>query len=202
MTEKEVLEVASKMVHIGPRTGFAKSIYTEANKMPKDCRILDIGGFMGGSSITMALTVKDRGGLVYTINPSFTPEGDKNKKYLDMGMPLAGDLDSFMGFVKTFGAEGYVIPLIGSSEEILAKHDGSLFDMVFIDAWHVYEATKIDVKWLDYTKENAIAQFDDFAGGVEKAATEYFSEHKEWKRITDQAFYHKHGVAVFQKGDF
>lgn len=193
MTKEVILKVALQVEGVSHRPEYAESLYVESARLPENCRILDIGGFVGGSSVVFALTVKGRAGLVYTINPGFvSPDKypDKYKKY-----PIEGTLHEFIENVTKFGAEGYVIPLLGSSEEVLSRWDGRLFDMVYIDAWHSYEAVKIDIQWLKHTKKNALACFDEFGPGIKEAAFEYFSLHKEWKSNNVP------GIVTFQKGE-
>ena len=197
MTKEEILKVGSQVYGTQGRPDYTKGLYKQSNKLPENCRILDIGGQIGGSAIVFALTVKERGGLVYSINPGFVRREQWPEKYKEYEKKnkIAGDLQSFMDNVTKFSAEGYVIPLLGSSEEVLNRWDNRLFDMIYVDACHTYEAAKVDCKWLEHTKNNALACFDDFGSGVQKAATEYFASHSEWKSCE------KYGITSYKKGN-
>ena len=61
--------------------------------------------------------------------------------------------------------------------------------MVYVDGCHEYESVKIDLRWLEYTKDHAIAMFDDWIAPVKQACDEYFTEHTNWKNQTDGSYF-------------
>ena len=201
--KNKILEIAQQIPGTMDRLDYAERLYLIAKELPENCRILDIGGLYGASAIVFALTVKDRGGLVYTINPGFTNPKKWPKEYKLLG--VRGDIYIFLENITKCGVEGYVFPLAGTSEEVLNRWDGRLFDMIFIDGCHQYEFVKTDCQWLKYAKENAIVAFDDWDDGnleqseVEKAGCEYLKKNSEWKRFFVENKQQR--VFVFQKGD-
>ena len=197
INKEDIIAVSKQLPHIAGRQDFVENLYHQVNKMPDNCRILDIGGFLGGSSIVFALTVKDRGGLVYTINPAFcrTEQWGRYSNY-----HLSGDLHSFMENITKASMEGYIFPIIGSSEEVLGRWDGRLFDMILIDGDHGSEAVQKDLGWLKYTKENALLFFDDFGSAVKEVALKFFPSHPEWQKLSDIITPVTADYAVYEKG--
>lgn len=178
MDKKKILEHASQIGGTKGRSDYALHLFEIANKLPKDCRILEIGSAAGGSATTMALTVKERNGVVFAIDPIFVPPSLRGSRYKKFD--LLGDLYSFIWNVSMHEAEGYVIPLPGSSEEVLKRWDGRLFDLIFIDGDHTYSSVKIDLQWSKYTKVQAYIAIDDLMVEPRKACQEFLKEHLEW----------------------
>jgi len=188
MTKEEVINIAKQIPGTAGRPDYIGYIYDMAQLLPENCRILEIGAMVGGSASAWALSIKDKGGLVYSIEPGFMKDKTKYPWVL-------GNLYAYMRNIITSGAEGFCIPLPGSSEEVLKRWHGKvLFDLVFIDGHHVYDAVKIDMQWLQHTKPAAFCFFDDWLPGIEKACAEYMKDHPEWVNLEP-----RHAMKRFKK---
>lgn len=181
MDKDKVIEYATQIPGTAGRPDWAASLYDFANELPENCRILEIGAMLGGSAVAMALTVKDRGGLVYSIDPGFLHKDYWTDEYKQD--QILGNVERYLAYSVQYDVAGYVVPIPGLSKDILSKWDGRLFDMLLIDGEHAYEAVKIDVQWEQYLKPTATIVFDDWIEGVEEAAMEYLSPKKEWKEV-------------------
>lgn len=134
----------------------------------------------GGSGVLMALTVKERGGVVYSVDPCFVPDSERPEFYSDF--PILGSLEGYLYAADKFGCEDIMIPLAGTTEEVLPRWPSDRkLDLVYIDGDHTYECVKSDLQWLQFAKEKAIVAFDDWIVPVAEAVDEYMNEHKDWK---------------------
>jgi hypothetical protein len=184
MDKAQILEIANSIPGTSGRMDYASNLIDRVNVLPENCRILEVGAQYGGSAITMALTVKERGGMVFSVDPCFIRPKARPESY--RALPVMGNLHSFIWNVALHRVEGYVIPLPGTSEEVLQRWDGRLFDLVFIDGDHTYPSVKIDLQWLQFTKPQAWILFDDWIVPVKQAADEFFGMHGEWNLITEE----------------
>lgn len=183
MEKSEIIRRSQLVPGTGGRPDYAEHLYEAAMRLPNNSRILEIGAYQGGSGSVFALANKDRGGLVYSIDPGFWSRQEQLQKY-DPAMAVMGDLRGYLKNLILTEAEGYCIPLPGTSEEVFKRWKGEIFfDMVFIDGWHTYEGAKIDLQWLKYIKPNGFCVFDDWLEGIEKAWKEYRDLHPEWEII-------------------
>jgi len=191
-TKQEILDVANSIPGTQARMDYAEYLINAVQHLPNDCKILEIGGFMGGSASTMALATEDKTGIIYSIDPAYIAPSWRPEEYKNFG--LLGNIEQYVHNTALHGLYGRMIPLAGTSEEVLNKwNDKILFDMIFIDGEHTYEAVKVDMEWAKYTKPNALIVFDDWITGIEKACMEYIGAHPEWKKC--------HGILkAFKKG--
>ena len=185
MDKSEIIRRSQLVPGTKSRPDYAELLYKVAKRLPNNSRILEIGGMIGGSASVFALTIKDRGGLIYSIDPGFWSKQEQLQNYASIRDVVLGDLYKFLKNLILTEAEGYIIPLPGTSKEVFARWKGKIFfDLVFIDGLHTYEGVKIDMQWLEYVKQGGLCLFDDWLEGIKKACDEYMVLHPEWKRIS------------------
>jgi len=184
MDRQKIINIANSIPGTQTRIDYIECLIDMANRLPENCRILEIGACAGGSAITMALTVKERNGIVFTIDPGFREVIYWPEEYKKIG-PVA-NLHQVIYNAFIHGVSGHVIPLPGTSKDILNQWDGSrLFDLIYIDGEHSYEAVKIDMQWAKHTTQKAYIMLDDWIDVVEKACIEYIVENPQWIRKHD-----------------
>ena len=191
MNFDKILEISQTLCGTQGRIDYVEHLYEVASLLPENCTVLEIGTQMGGSATVLALTIKERGGKLHCIDPCFVEEHKRPKEYLKYYGTVSGySKDYVIDTFKKYDINDIVTLHAGSSEEILETIDKNiLFDMVFIDGCHQYRPVKIDLKWLERTKDDAIVMFDDWIVPVKQAADEYFTEHTNWKNMTDGSFF-------------
>ena len=184
MTKDDVLDKACSVSGPGGRRDYAGNLYDIADQLPENCRILEIGAQFGGSGVLMALTVKDRGGVVYSVDPGFVPVKKRPKYYEDF--PILATLAQYMETAEKFGCEDIMFPLAGTSVEVIPRWpEERLLDLVFIDGDHTYECVKQDMQWLQFTKFGSMVALDDWIEPVRDACEEYLKDHPEWELVTE-----------------
>ena len=131
--------------------------------LPRNCCIVEIGSYVGGSSIILASAATEKNGMLYCVDTW------KNEAMSE------GLRDTYNEFTKnTKPYEKWIVPLRGKSVEVAKDFDEEI-DLLFIDGDHSYEAVKSDVEaWFPKLKNGAIVVFHDYgwAEGVKRVAKE------------------------------
>jgi hypothetical protein len=128
----------------------------------------------------MGLAIKERGGRIFSIDPCYGDPAiitERQHREYEIGGP---QIYGVMSLIRQYNLDGIVIPIADFSEHVLNNWDGRLFDIIFIDGAHTYEAVRIDMMWAKYTKDKAVIALDDWIIPVQKACEEYIKEHNEW----------------------
>lgn len=79
-------EVTNQMLKLGTsgsKRDLAVCMFKAANNLPSFCRILVIGSGSGYLDIALALTVKERGGMVFSIEPGFIKRSKQKEIFKD-----------------------------------------------------------------------------------------------------------------------
>lgn len=108
--------------------------------------ICEIGSWKGKSSYVLASAIKDKRGVVYSIDP-FNGDGDVaskdtyHREIEKLGVTL---LENFKNTIDTYGLRKIVsiIPLI--SRDARSNFKEQRIDLLFIDGNHEYESVKMD----------------------------------------------------------
>lgn len=166
--------------------------YYYASLLPDNSTIVEIGTYEGGSSIAMATAIRGKNSIIITIDPGLLSDEEKKErqKEFEKHDPIKGDLHWFMKCIRRGNAEGCILPIPGTSEEVLKRWSGRKIDMLYVDGSHKYEDVKIDCQWMQYIRHGGVAIFDDWMEPVERAVREYLHDKSEWELLTsstDQA---------------
>ena len=131
--------------------------------LPRNCCIVEIGSYVGGSSIFLASAATGKNGMLYCVDTW------KNEAMSE------GLRDTYNEFTKnTKPYEKWIVPLRGKSVEVAKDFDEEI-DLLFIDGDLSYEAVKSDVEaWFPKLKNGAIVVFHDYgwAEGVKRVVKE------------------------------
>ena len=193
-------DVTNQMLKLGTNKSkrtLAVCMFKVANKLPLNCRILVIGVAGGYLDITLALTVKERGGMVFSLEPGFIPKAKQEEVFkgydekiinVEKGISV-GSADDYLYHGFQYKVVGHLVPLPGISQQILPIWNKSfLFDLIVIDGRHTTEAVREDMKWAEFTQPQALIAFDDWCKPVIDGAMTYFDKHPEWKEIYREEF--------------
>lgn len=136
-------------------------------KYATDKTVLEIGSYMGFSTICMARTAK----LVHSVD---THRGDVHLHRQDT-------FSYFLGYIQRYRVLDRVAISIGYSYDILPRLPSHTFDMAFIDATHTYDQVKQDINLtLPLLKPGAIISFHDYMEsrhvGVGQAVNEFIEK--------------------------
>src|SRR5579872_2424612 len=147
-----------------------------------DVSIVEIGSWMGKSTICLAAGLKSgSGGIVYAIDPhkgEYTKNNGIGKK--------APTYQKFIGNLKKAGVLDVVVQIIATSEKAAGKWKKPI-DFLFIDGLHDYKNTNLDFSlWSPLLKNRGVVAFHDaFCGhsGPEKVILEKVLSHNTWSNI-------------------
>ena len=128
-----------------------EALYSYTKEFTKDGNALEIGSYCGKSAIYIGLAVKENNQKLYSIDHhKGSEEQQPGEEYFDPDLlnKEGNGIDTLPFFLKTIKdsyLEGYVIPVVSSSEE--AHKDLKMnFNMIFIDGGHSEEAAQTDYK--------------------------------------------------------
>jgi predicted O-methyltransferase YrrM len=161
----------------------AFALYLLAAEGPAAGAIVEIGSFMGRSTIVLAtgsmssrrekVTAVDhfRGSPEHQINPALVAE---RVVY-----------NHFMQNLRKAGVAEHVQPIIASSQEAVAGWQGPI-RLLFIDADHAYESTKQDFQlWSPFVVPGGLIAFHDVGSwpGVTQFYNELLGSGQGWEQI-------------------
>ena len=102
-------------------------------KQPAGSKVLEIGSYLGSSTVALAAAVKEIGGHLYCVDT-----------WMNQTMP-EGELDTYKSFHEnTVKYKKYITTLRKNSADILISDLPAQFGMVFLDGDHSYEMVKSD----------------------------------------------------------
>ena len=128
-----------------------EALYSYTKEFTRDGNALEIGSYCGKSAVYIGLAVKENNQKLYSIDHhKGSEEQQPGEEYFDPDLlnKEGNGIDTLPFFLKTIKdsyLEGYVIPVVSSSEE--AHKDLKMnFNMIFIDGGHSEEAAQTDYK--------------------------------------------------------
>ena len=128
-----------------------EALYSFAKEFTKDGNALEIGSYCGKSAVYIGSAVKENNQKLYSIDHhKGSEEQQPGEEYFDPDLinTEGNGIDTLPFFLKTIKdsyLEGYVIPIVSSSEEA-HKELKMNFNMIFIDGGHSEEAAQTDYK--------------------------------------------------------
>ena len=128
-----------------------EALYSFAKEFTKDGNALEIGSYCGKSAVYIGSAVKENNQKLYSIDHhKGSEEQQPGEEYFDPDLinTEGNGIDTLPFFLKTIKdsyLEGYVIPIVSSSEEAYKDLKMS-FNMIFIDGGHSEEAAQTDYK--------------------------------------------------------
>ncbi|MEM7816503.1 MAG: class I SAM-dependent methyltransferase [Candidatus Aenigmatarchaeota archaeon] len=152
--------------------------------------VLEIGSWVGKSSVVLAKAVKRKKGVLYCIDP-FDASGDSFSKenYSIKNFNLK---EKFLSNIKKSKVEKYVKIIAKKSQDALKEWNNSV-DFIFIDADHSYSNVKEDfVCWSKFLKVGGYIAFHDakedlkakqLNGGVPRLIKEEILNNPNWQRV-------------------
>lgn len=200
---EEISEFVNTIPGTGSRPDYAKRLFEIGKLLPNPALVVEIGAFVGGSSICFAHALRGTRGHIISIDARFVAhsEGDglearyaSNEIATTVVNTTQDYVFSFLKNIQLAKVEGYVSLVPGFSEDVYQRWDKRPIDLIYIDGAHTYEAVKKDCQWLDEVVAGGYAAFDDWIRPVEQAANEYFASHGGWTKV-DEPF-----PRLFKKG--
>ena len=128
-----------------------EALYSYTKEFTRDGNALEIGSYCGKSAVYIGLAVKENNQKLYSIDHhKGSEEQQPGEEYFDPDLlnKEGNGIDTLPFFLKTIKdsyLEGYVIPVVSSSEE--AHKDLKMnFNMIFIDGGHSEEIAQTDYR--------------------------------------------------------
>ena len=174
----------------------------------KPFKVLEIGSWAGGSAITWAEAIKkfNQGrGLVICLDPwklYFDPSryselpDESQIVYREMAEALqsGGIFDLFLHNIRAAQQEDLIVPMKGSSNELLPLFCDEWFDLIFVDGDHTYARVVEDLKnSAPLVAEGGVICGDDLELQVSQIDLSYAKAHKQMDYILDpktRVWYH------------
>lgn len=128
------------------------AIYAVAQSLPERSKLVEIGSWMGRSSVVIGSAIRDMRSKLYCIDP-FNSE-----------TTLVNNRDTINEFkinIAAAGLKDIVEPIKGYSHEVAMKWDDDI-DFLFIDGNHQYAFVKTDLQlWAPFLKPGAVLALHD-----------------------------------------
>ncbi|MFH1136691.1 MAG: class I SAM-dependent methyltransferase [Pseudomonadota bacterium] len=128
---------------------------------------LEIGGYCGKSALYLGAAVKEKGGVLFSIDHHRgSEEQQPGEEYFDPELldPVSGRIDTFRFFRQTLeaaGLEDTVVPIVSSSQAAARMWNGQL-SLVFIDGGHAFETAYTDyASWACHLVPGGFLLFHD-----------------------------------------
>ncbi len=155
----------------------AFTLMTLANEGPGNGAIVEIGSFMGKSTCCLGMGTKSaRREKVYAVD-HFTgsPEHQAGGECEIPAIVETGTtFHKFQENIRNFDLEDYVVPIKASSEEAAANWSGPI-RLLFIDADHTYEASRLDFAlWSPHVVLGGLIAFHDI--GHWEGVTQFYRD--------------------------
>lgn len=171
-----------------------KSFVAEAPQDDFQYRVLEIGSWAGGSTITFAEGIKkynNSKGFVVCIDPwrSFHQEHVEKKSHAVMERALeTGEIfNLFLHNIKFSGLDNLVIPIKGCSRDVLPILKERAFNLIFIDGSHFYKDVIKDLEMSgELLAEGGILCGDDLELQVHELDKSGVESYRDNDSATDQ----------------
>jgi predicted O-methyltransferase YrrM len=132
-------------------------------------RVLEVGSWAGGSAITWAIAIKKYigAGSVFCIDhwqPYFSLEVNTERVYrqMDAAARAGTILPLFLHNIRVCGYDDMVVAMRGDARQLLPVLAPMQFDIVFIDASHLYRDVRADLaESADLVRDGGILCGDD-----------------------------------------
>lgn len=144
----------------------ARTLFVLAASLPEKPVIVEIGSWMGKSTVIMGTALKSTGkkGTIYCVDP-WEATGDKDyvKALADHGMEPRDLYPTFIQNMEKHGLLDIVVPCRGRSEEAAEWLTLPEIDLLFIDGDHHEDAALLDLQlWVPKVKVGGIVAMHDF----------------------------------------
>lgn len=192
-TQKKTLE---KIPHLEDIEGWlllceAVELFDIANRIDSVNPIIcEIGSWKGKSAYVFASALKDKGGILFAIDP-FTGEGDNASEETyksDISKLDVSLKDNFIQTMDKYGLMKCIKILPFRSEEARRKFNYDKIDLLFIDGNHEYEFVKKDYDlWSPLLVSGGSIILHDVKArhvtGPKRVFQEYIAEKSMWKNV-------------------
>ena len=148
----------------------ARRLYQLAAMGPGEGTIVEIGSFIGNSTIFLAAPGRD---TVHAVDPH-------SEESMTQVPGAASTSDDFLANLKRFGVRDRVLYHRRPSVEAAAEWSGERVRLLYIDGLHTYEAVTADYRaWAPHLATHHVVVFDDFLWKeVERAVRDLRAEAK------------------------
>jgi hypothetical protein len=151
-------------------------------KLPNPGTIVEIGSFMGNSTIYLAMAAGETAGEVHAVDPHTPasmrqtsiptgPLGCEAKREPEIERDAAGEQpqggleasEMFLGNLERFGVRERVVYHRASSVDAAESWNGERVRLLYVDGMHTYEAVRQDyMAWRPFLAEQHAVLFDDY----------------------------------------
>lgn len=164
------------------RPDYLASLYFYAKVLKPRCLIVEIGTGSGMSTLVMAHSIKEKGGHIITIDPSYQDGGSIFGDAHHGSFHGEFSYDVFMKRQAQDKIEGVITLIPDFSFNVLTRWNDYRYgiDLLFIDGAHTYDDVSRDCGFFDYVKPEGLCAVDDWFFEIETAVRDYIKNKPEW----------------------
>lgn len=157
------------------------------SKQPIVC---EIGVWKGKSSYIFATAIKDKGGILYSIDP-FNGDGDlasKDSYQEQIRLMPVSLLQNFQDTMRKYDLLGNIKILPYLSSKARESFEKNRIDLLFVDGNHDYELVKQDyLLWFDMVISGGVLVLHDVGAvhvdGPKRVMKEFVENNPQWKDV-------------------
>lgn len=140
-----------------------KWLFEMAKKNVPSGNIVEIGSAFGRSAVCLAWGAQlSKNGKVFSVDPHTGGKGFREQ----LG-EAAEDFSSLQGFrrnIRRFHLQEWIVPWVIKSDEGALRWNNGKIRLLFIDAWHTYNAVRQDIlHWIPRVAAGGIIAIDDYS---------------------------------------
>ena len=168
---------------LNDRCDFLACLHRVCAALPKPCRVLEVGTYMGKSAFIMACAMHGTDSQLICIDPVFIEDRhvctDAHHAWSGYHSNVS---DVLCRLARHNLAQGVsIVP--GFSEWVYSKWDGRSLQMVLVDSAHTGPQVTLDCRWSEHVTVGGFCLFDDWIEDVRDAAMAYFADKPNWELV-------------------
>lgn len=170
------------------RPDYLLALYSLVLDLPKPALILEIGCWLGQSTLMMACAGQGTDTHIISVDPVFVYGEHSSIKEPGRIFTYRSSLIALMLRIGSARLDGYISIVPEFSERLITRWDNRQLDFLLVDGERSPDAVSRDCFWMQHVKPGGYCAFDDWhLEPVRASVGKYMESHPEWEIFRDDA---------------